>query len=337
MATTSATWQNEYYRLEADYERLREEAEYAVRKRLDAQAIKLHSLTSRVKGLASLEEKAQRKNYVEPLEQAPDVVGIRVVVLFLPDLSTVAEIVASLFDVVKTSDTVEGSGDPATFGYMSQHYEVYLSAKHTGARYEGLGDIRFEVQVRTLLMDAWANVSQFLGYKDELSIPAELRRDFHALSGLFYVADKHFELFFDQTKLVREQTDQQLSEDSSDVPLNLDTLAAFLEQRFPNRQHGSRAGIGELVDELLRFGYKTIAELEEMLARSEQQFAKSEKEKPPHGQKGRKFFDVGVIRVSLGLLDPSYEKFVTDKAVSKKDASAPRRSRTPRAAKPKNA
>jgi len=315
VAATSATWQDEYRRLEGDYERLREEAEFALQKRIDAQGIKLHSLTSRVKGLLSLEEKTQRKGYTSPLEQAPDVVGVRVVVLFLPDIFTVADIVNSLFDVVDASDTVEGSADPATFGYMSQHFEANLSAKHTGPRYDGLGNIRFEVQVRTLLMDAWANVSQFLGYKDELSIPAELRRDFHALSGLFYVADKHFELFFDQTKAVRQETEQLLAEASNAVPLNLDTLAAFLEQRFSDREHASRAGIGELADELLRFGYNTISELEDMLAQSEPLFMKREKAQPPHHEQGRRFTDIGVVRMSLRLLNPSYEEFVMDKSV----------------------
>jgi putative GTP pyrophosphokinase len=252
MAQKNMTWQEDYARLVPDYERLREEAEYALGKRIRAQKIKLHSLTSRVKDLDSLESKAEQKGYAAPLEQAPDVVGVRAVVLFLPDLARVAEIVHSLFDVVDTSDTIEGSGDPATFGYMSQHFDVYLSTRHTGARYEGLGDIRFEVQVRTLLMDAWANVSTFLGYKDELSIPPPLRRDFHALSGLFYIADKHFELFFEQTTLVREQTDVILAQGGGqqggpeEVGLNLDTLAEFLQRRFPDRRHADRSAIGEL-------------------------------------------------------------------------------------------
>ncbi len=163
--------------LESNYARLREEVEYSLRSRIPKD-IKLHSLTSRVKSLASLEEKAERKGYSSPLEQTPDVVGIRAVVLFMPDIATVAEIVASIFNVVDTSDTIVGSADLSTFGYMSQHFEAYIPKTVTGPRYDELGDIRFEVQVRTLLMDAWANVSQFLGYKDELSI----QRSFGAIS-----------------------------------------------------------------------------------------------------------------------------------------------------------
>lgn len=42
------------------------------------------------------------------------------------------------------------------------------------------------------MLNAWASISHYLGYKKESDIPAELRRDFNALSGLFYVADTHF-------------------------------------------------------------------------------------------------------------------------------------------------
>ena len=58
----------------------------------------------------------------------------------------------------------------------------------------GLHGIKFEIQCRTILQNAWASVSHRLAYKGEASIPEALRKDFHALAGLFYVADKHFEL-----------------------------------------------------------------------------------------------------------------------------------------------
>lgn len=35
-------------------------------------------------------------------------------------------------------------------------------------------------------------VASFLDYKKSSTIPKQLKRDFHALSGLFYVADTHF-------------------------------------------------------------------------------------------------------------------------------------------------
>ena len=57
----------------------------------------------------------------------------------------------------------------------------------------------FEIQVRTIAQDAWASVSYHLDYKKEETIPVELRRDFYALSGLFYIADQHFKILRDVT------------------------------------------------------------------------------------------------------------------------------------------
>ena len=59
----------------------------------------------------------------------------------------------------------------------------------------------FEIQVRTIAQDAWDSVSHYLDYKNN-SIRDELKRDFYALSGLFYVADTHFS-FIKQDKMRR--------------------------------------------------------------------------------------------------------------------------------------
>ncbi|HEY2766884.1 MAG TPA: hypothetical protein VGI76_01430 [Solirubrobacteraceae bacterium] len=306
-----ATWQDEYERRAPTYARLNEEARFAIKDAIEREGIKLHSLVSRVKTLESLEEKCQRKAYSSPLDEAPDIVGLRLVVLFLSDLSRVSEIVASVFDVLSSEDKIEGDDDPSTFGYMSKHFEVRIPDTHRGPRYEGLREIRFEIQVRTLLMDAWANVSHYLAYKGDSSIPDELRRDFHALSGLFYVADKHFELFFDRARTVREQAAGLLREKSTEnVDLNLDTLAAFLEQRFPDREHVSRAGVASLADDLLRFGYKQIADVERLIAQASDKFTEREKVNPPGNKPGARFADVGVVRISLSLVEPAYDAYL---------------------------
>lgn len=305
---TRVEWQQRYQNLIADYTRLKEEAEFILQKRIAAKGIKLHSLTSRVKSLTSLEDKAQRKGYTEPLEQASDLVGVRAVVLFRSDLSKVEKIIRSEFDVLGVSDTIASADDPSTFGYMSQHYEVVLPPSLTGARYEGLADIRFEVQLRSILMDAWANVSHHLAYKDEASIPVELRRDFNALSGLFYVADTHFEMFFEETARVRQRAGKQLTHESDDVPLNLDTLYEFLQKRFPDRAHTERTGVAELTNELQDYGFKTIGEIDRMLSSAAMVFAKHEKNRMSRSD-GMKiqYTDIGVVRRSLNLTDSSYK------------------------------
>jgi len=73
---------------------------------------------------------------------------------------------------------------------------LYLKAKLKTTDITLLGEeikkIPFEIQVRTIAQDAWAAISHYLDYKKKSVIPDQLKRDFHALSGLFYVADTHF-------------------------------------------------------------------------------------------------------------------------------------------------
>jgi putative GTP pyrophosphokinase len=305
-----AGWKAMYSTREPQYVRLREEVVFALENEITRTGIKLHSLTARVKSLKSLEEKAQRKSYRDPLVQAPDVVGVRLVALFLADLPQLTEIVKSVFDVLSVEDRIVGESDPSTFGYMSRHYEARIPSGHTGPRYDDLRDITFEVQVRTILMDAWANVSHYLAYKGESSIPSDLRRDFQALSGLFYVADKHFELFFGKAQAVRAEADELINEHRENVSLSLDSLAAFLETRFPTRDRGTRQDIGELADELLAFGYDTLSKLETMLAEGKTLFEADEEEMG----RGEWFSDVGVLRRSLALISPEYQTLLSQKA-----------------------
>jgi len=55
-------------------------------------------------------------------------------------------------------------------------------------------------------MDAWATVSHYLDYKTDADVPLGLRKDFQALSGLFYLADTHFEMFYGATGRSQQET-----------------------------------------------------------------------------------------------------------------------------------
>jgi GTP pyrophosphokinase len=290
------------------YRRLEEEAAFILRTALDEAGVKVHGVTSRVKTLASLESKGARKGYRKPLDESSDVVGTRVVVLFLSDLPSVREILSEKFEILSTDDKVN-DGDPSTFGYMSEHYVVRLGTAYQGARYDGIEDIAVEVQVRTILMDAWANVSHHLAYKGEASIPTELRRDFHALSGLFYVADQHFETFFSGVKALHSDAVTDVGQESVSADVNLETLSALLHQRYPDRTHSSRIFVSELVEEVTDLGYTDLQQLADALFKGDALLEEYEVEYPPVGSSSQgRYADVGAARTALAIADPAYAK-----------------------------
>src|SRR5882724_7674996 len=121
----------------------------------------------------------------------------------------------------------------SSFGYFSVHFICKIRANYIGPRYDGLKDQNFEIQVRTISMDAWANISHYLDYKSDTDIPKDLKKDFFALSGLFYVADTHFEMFFKNKKEQAKKTKKEL-DSNLDIAINLESLDAYLKKRFKN-------------------------------------------------------------------------------------------------------
>src|SRR5438067_2538057 len=104
---------------------------------LDRARIKRHSISSRVKALPSLLDKAERKQLRDPLTEMNDIVGVRVVCLFLSDIDRIGQEIRSCFEVVGEDNKIEG--EPASsFGYMSVHFVSRLKREYKGPRYDRL-------------------------------------------------------------------------------------------------------------------------------------------------------------------------------------------------------
>lgn len=282
------------------------EAVFILEPALKRAGIKTASIEQRVKHESSFVEKGIRREIADPTE-IQDFAGARIVVVFISDLERVGGIIRKNFDVVSVDDKIEGY-DAARFGYFSIHYIVKLKKTYKGPRYSPLAGLCLEIQVRTLLMHAWANVSHYLSYKSDTDVPLPLQRDFYAISGLLYAADKHFELFFEQSIKSQRAATKSLSASRPDLrqDLNLDSLTAYLRRRYKNRRHGDPEAVSELVAELRTAGYSTLSKLDSMLNLGEPVFPSYEKLDPPNNQRGKRYIDIGVVRLTLGIADKQY-------------------------------
>ncbi|OAT74547.1 GTP pyrophosphokinase [Parageobacillus thermoglucosidasius] len=293
------------------YEELEKEVVHILDKQLKKENIKIHSITSRIKTKESLAEKIERKQYENPIEEITDIVGVRVVCLFISDIDRIGQCIKANFEIIDEENKINGH-DISAFGYMSAHFIAKLKNEYTGPRYDHIKDMIFEIQVRTISMDAWANISHYLDYKSENDIPKELKRDFYALSGLFYVADTHFEMFVKSSEHFRKETADIISdmlkneETHKNVDINFDSLKTYLLQKFPDREHLSDKSVSTLVDELINAGYTKITEIDEVIQKTEAAFNLYESMFPP--ATGRRFADAGVVRISLGIFDEQYRK-----------------------------
>lgn len=164
---------------------------------------------SRVKGFNSYYRKLLRNlpediALSEDLPVISDIIGIRIICAFLQDLTQVEKTLREMCTVYE----VERKGADRTFrefGYESTH--VLL-----GIPEELKKDLRlpkgliFEIQVRTILQDAWAEVEHELVYKSEFSpFDLPLKRKLASINASLSLADIIFQEIRDyQNKLNRE-------------------------------------------------------------------------------------------------------------------------------------
>lgn len=196
----------EYESKYSNYWKLSEIVESILQNEIKSEKVNIHSISKRIKSWDSLLVKIHRKKIENPFDEIHDIVGLRIVCLFLEDLDMIEKIIKKTFFIFETDDKIDGS-QPELFGYMSLHMKAKLDKNQIRLpqNSESLFDIPFEIQVRTVAQDAWASISHYLEYKNETNIPNPFKRDFYALSGLFYVADTHFSMIRkDQSKIILE-------------------------------------------------------------------------------------------------------------------------------------
>lgn len=304
------------------FEALEREATFALEDCLKSGNVKYHVLLSRIKTYDSFIDKLKREQADNPGKQVEpfkdihqDIVGLRVVCLFLSDIATISGLIRSSFEILHEDNKIEAE-QHSSFGYMSVHFNVELMKSCAGPRYDGIKGMPFEIQLRTISMDAWAAASRYLDYKSEQAIPKELKRAFHALSGLFYVADTQFEMLYEASQKSRDNMTELFNKPETDwinQTVDLDSLTAYFQKKFADRRHSDPNKVSELVNELLSNGYNTIGMVNEAIETAKPAFFRREEVLPEEALVGGTFFtDVGVVRTSLAYVDEDFRRFRGD-------------------------
>lgn len=156
---------------------------------------KISSITSRIKERVSLEGKIDRKGeHYQSINDITDIVGVRIITYYSDDVDRIANLIEREFNVDRDNTIDKRKAmSPETFGYLSLHYVVRLNEQRQSlTEYSNVKDIRFEIQIRSILQHTWAEIEHDLGYKSNIGIPEEIRRDFSRLAGLLELADKEF-------------------------------------------------------------------------------------------------------------------------------------------------
>ncbi|MEZ4804654.1 MAG: (p)ppGpp synthetase, partial [Bacteroidia bacterium] len=206
------------------------------------------AVSTRVKDFSSFYLKIDRKKYCNPFNETEDFCGSRIILYHLSDIVKVNQIIRKEFDVQNNEDKTDKL-NVNEFGYRSYHFIVKLKDKWLETpNYRGLKGIKIEIQVRTVLMHAWAEIEHKLGYKNKDQVPKELRRKLFLISAKLEEADGQFQ------ELVRDIGDYQNELISkaekkgrfTSNEFNLNTIQALLDFYFPEHEKREYATLESL-------------------------------------------------------------------------------------------
>jgi putative GTP pyrophosphokinase len=134
-----------------------------------------------------------------------DVLGMRIVCPFLDDLAAVEDLLNQNFAVAER----EKKGAEFSFkefGYDSLHFLIELP-EDVVESFHLPGDLLAEVQLRTILQDAWAEVEHEMVYKSQITpFDANLRRKLAALNANLSLSD----MIFHEIRIYQRELQHQL-------------------------------------------------------------------------------------------------------------------------------
>jgi len=154
-----------------------------------------------------------------------DLIGIRIVCLYEDQIAVVSQVLQRHFKIIDVTDKISAvESTEASFGYKGLHMDLALSDElTTQPKYQPYAELTIEVQIRSLIQDAWSVLDHKIKYKK--SIPNDLRRRINVLSALFELADREFKEIRNATaELIQQATVEPIDDEATEVDAAIITV-----------------------------------------------------------------------------------------------------------------
>ena len=218
------------------YDSFTKKLELLVKEILESNSLMFHSVSGRTKERKSLANKVETKStaHYKSLEDITDLSGIRIITYFSDDVDRVADAISKEFNVDhKASIDKRAQHDSNAFGYMSLHFIVSLTDNRCiFSEYKRFEGLYAEIQIRSVLQHAWAEIEHDLGYKSEGAIPRHLRRRFSRLASLLELGDDEFVTIRDQLSEYQNTVTEGLLKSPHEIGIDKVSLSSFIQSEF---------------------------------------------------------------------------------------------------------
>ncbi|MBE9586518.1 (p)ppGpp synthetase [Mucilaginibacter sp. JRF] len=241
--------------------------------------INVHHITFRIKKSQSLERKIEAKgNKYKDISEITDICGIRIITYLDSDVNKVAQIIEKEFEVDYANSVDKRKLKADQFGYKSLHYVISLTNERLKlSEYKRYQELKLEIQVRSILQHAWAEIEHDLGYKGEIAIPDKFKRNFNRLSALLETADIEFDRLKTDLFAFKDDVKEDIKKNPKSVKIDQVSIISFIKTNkiFKEALNIIQKNTGcifyeknDFIGELERFQFfdiKYIGEISELL------------------------------------------------------------------------
>ena len=153
---------------------------------------------------------------------------VRVITYFEDSVSKISEIICGEFDVTNERSKDKKKIRLDSFSYKHIQFMASLKpARQELIEYRRSGNKTFEIQVCSMLQDAWAGIERELGY-DNATFPDEMKRDFYRVGALLEMADLEFLKIRSQLSSKYGWVEQPMDTQSEEAEYVLPAPAAYV-------------------------------------------------------------------------------------------------------------
>ena len=265
----------EYLRIRPQYEDFAKAVREILVQALMAKDIAVNSIEARAKEPDSFGKKAETLSendpeapkYRNPLEDITDLAGVRIITFFPRTAESIDACIREEFDVIEHMDHSQTLLQEERFGYQSEHYLVRLGNERTMLpEYRPHLGLVAEVQVRTILQHAWAEIEHDIQYKSSSTTPDIVRRRLMALAGLLEIADREFQAIQDEDELLKQKARTSVEQGALDqVEITADALRSYLDKRVGSDGRVSDSSYELMAGMLHMLGFTTIGQVDDCI------------------------------------------------------------------------
>jgi putative GTP pyrophosphokinase len=251
------------------HNRLTDVSSKLLRDLIDTAKIEYLSIDERTKDINSIIDKISRKGYTDFDTELTDITGVRVVTFLESQVEQISSLIRDTFEIDQSNslDRSKILGSDKV-GYRSAHFVCTLGEhRKVLAEYRGISTLKFEIQIRTVLQHAWAELAHDRSFKFRSGLPQAITRKINLFSGMLELVDSGFDSVSREIDAYVEEINHSNLNDIAEAVVDRVNLSKVIDDISKLYQLNVRLirGYGDIDEDVIRelnsFGISKITEL----------------------------------------------------------------------------